>query len=81
MPKSKSDIDEIEAEIRQLTILIATAREEGDPDEHDEVVKKILALIETKVREGRIDEWKRLDFGVHIDKHFVKQHLKKLEGK
>lgn len=45
----KEDI--IKKEIEDLTILIATAREEGDEDRHREVVNRILELFASQKQE------------------------------
>jgi len=37
--------EEIRKEISDLTILIATAREEGDEEEHKKVVDRIMELL------------------------------------
>jgi len=46
---------QIEEEIKDLTILIATAMEEGDEEEHERVVKKIMEIIKAKINQV-IDE-------------------------
>jgi len=43
--------DIIKKEIEDLTILIATAREEGDEDRHREVVNRILELFASQKKE------------------------------
>ena len=45
------NVKKLEDEIRQLTILYSTAREEGDEEEHERVVKEIISLFSDIIRE------------------------------
>jgi len=46
------NLKKIEREISGLTILIATAREEGSKDEHKKVVKEIMNLFHQTVKQA-----------------------------
>lgn len=75
MKKKIKDI--IAKEIYNLTILIATAREEGDDEEHKRVVGRIMEIVEQALQQEReriiekIEKFPKFDFS----KNGVSGHL------
>lgn len=78
--ENKHKMKFLQKEIEELTILIATAREEGDDDEHKRVVNEIMKLFKAKHEEVLKEIKEELVEGVSIDyiKRIIEKHL---EGK
>jgi len=76
MTKQKENWEE---EIKDLTILIATAREEGDEEEHKRVVNRIMEIIFQAKQQEREELLDSLKMEGKIKTFNGLQHLKTIE--
>ena len=76
------NVKKLEDEIRQLTILYSTAREEGDEEEHERVVKEIISFFSDIIREIVGEEIKepktKFQLGKAWEQAEIRQRAKKL---